>query len=126
MEREAVPYPLRPARTADTWDAPPLDADELVREYYPYAYRLARSMLRDAEDAADAAQETMIAAARGLSQFRGQASFRTLLYRIGVNVCLAWRRRGQRHTGRRNCSLLKICPPCRSSGACGWLSRGPT
>ncbi len=50
-------------------------------------YRLARRMLGDAEDAQDAAQETFLRAFRGLKAFRGEASFRSWLTGIAINVC---------------------------------------
>jgi RNA polymerase sigma-70 factor (ECF subfamily) len=43
------------------------------------------------EDAEDATQETFLRALRGLAGFRGDAAFRTWLFRIAVNVCLRWK-----------------------------------
>jgi RNA polymerase sigma-70 factor (ECF subfamily) len=54
-------------------------------------------MLGHTEDAEDAAQETLFRALRSLPRFRGEASFRTWLLRIAVNVCLNWKR-GRRPT----------------------------
>jgi RNA polymerase sigma-70 factor, ECF subfamily len=50
-----------------------------------------QGMLGRVEDAEDAAQETFLRALRGLSRFRGEATFRTWLFRIAINVCLQWR-----------------------------------
>jgi RNA polymerase sigma-70 factor (ECF subfamily) len=48
-------------------------------------------ILGHAEDAEDAAQETFLRALRALPGFRGDAAFRTWLYRIAVNTCLRWK-----------------------------------
>jgi RNA polymerase sigma-70 factor (ECF subfamily) len=53
---------------------------------------LCYGILGHAEDAEDAAQETMLRALRALPRFRGEASFRTWLFRIAVNVCLNGKR----------------------------------
>jgi RNA polymerase sigma-70 factor (ECF subfamily) len=47
--------------------------------------------LGHAEDAEDAAQETFLRALDGLAGFRGEAAFRTWLFRIAVNTCLRWK-----------------------------------
>ncbi len=55
-------------------------------------YVLCLGILRHAEEAEDAVQETFLRALRGLGAFRGDASVRTWLQRIAVNVCLEWKR----------------------------------
>jgi RNA polymerase sigma-70 factor (ECF subfamily) len=50
-----------------------------------------QGMLGRADDAEDAAQETFLRALRALPRFRGEAGFRTWLFRIAINVCLQWR-----------------------------------
>jgi RNA polymerase sigma-70 factor (ECF subfamily) len=55
---------------------------------------LCQGILAHAEDAEDAAQETFLRVLRALSSFRGDASFRSWLFRIAVNVCL---KRKSRH-----------------------------
>ena len=45
-------------------------------------------MLGSLHDANDAVQDTLLRAWRALSNFRGQSSHRTWLYRIATNVCL--------------------------------------
>jgi RNA polymerase sigma-70 factor (ECF subfamily) len=47
-----------------------------------------QGMLGRADDAEDAAQETFLRALRALPRFRGEAGFRTWLFRIAINVCL--------------------------------------
>jgi RNA polymerase sigma-70 factor, ECF subfamily len=68
--------------------------DMLVGRYHGRAYRLAWSILRDAEDARDVSQEAFVALYRSAGRFRGDSRFSTWFYRILVNQCLDHRRRG--------------------------------
>jgi RNA polymerase sigma-70 factor (ECF subfamily) len=68
--------------------------DALVSRYEGRAYRLAWSILRDAEDARDVSQEAFVTLYRSASTFRGGSRFSTWFYRILVNQCLDHRRRG--------------------------------
>jgi len=67
--------------------------DELVERYQARAYRLAWSLLRDAEDARDLSQEAFLRVYQSAGRFRGDARFSTWFYRILVNLCLDHRRR---------------------------------
>jgi RNA polymerase sigma-70 factor (ECF subfamily) len=62
--------------------------DELIRATYADVYRLARRMLADPDEAADATQEVFIRVMRSVVGFRGDAAFGTWLHRVTVNVCL--------------------------------------
>src|SRR5438874_7158007 len=62
--------------------------DVLVGRYQARAYRLAWSLLRDAEDARDLSQEVFIRIWEAADRFRGDARFSTWFYRILVNLCL--------------------------------------
>jgi RNA polymerase sigma factor (sigma-70 family) len=53
--------------------------------------RFCLGILGNLEDAEDAAQETFLRALHGLATFRGDAAFRTWLFRIAVNICLRWK-----------------------------------
>ena len=64
----------------------------LVRRYQDRIYNVTFRMLTNAEDAADAAQETFLAAYEGLGRFRGDSALYTWLYRIAMNKALAKRR----------------------------------
>ncbi len=68
--------------------------DMLVARYQGRAYRLAWSLLRDAEDARDVSQEAFLRVYRTAGGFRGDARFSTWFYRILVNLCLDHQRRG--------------------------------
>ena len=61
--------------------------EALVRTYESCIFRLALSMLDDPAEADEATQDTFITALQRLNSYRGEASFRTWLYAIGLNVC---------------------------------------
>lgn len=82
-------------------DAPAIE--RLVQTYQQEVYRLALSILDDADEAEDATQEVFVAALRAFDSFRGDASLKTWLFSIAVNVC---RTRLQRH--KRRGSLMQI------------------
>jgi RNA polymerase sigma-70 factor (ECF subfamily) len=62
--------------------------DALVRRYLPRALRFARRFFRNAEDAADATQETFLRAHTHLDKFDFRGRFSTWFFRIHINVCL--------------------------------------
>lgn len=62
--------------------------DELVRRHQRGLFRLVRRYVRHDADAADVLQQAFVRAYRALDRFRGEASVRTWLYRIGINVAL--------------------------------------
>lgn len=72
--------------------------DELLRRHYGRVFALCRRMAGNDADAADAAQEALIAIARGLAagRFDGRARFSTWAHRVTVNSCLDELRRRKR------------------------------
>jgi RNA polymerase sigma-70 factor (ECF subfamily) len=73
--------------------------DRLLRNHYDRIWRLCRRMAGNDADAQDAAQEALIAIARGLPRFDGRAAFTTWTYRVATNACLdELRRRSRRPT----------------------------
>ncbi len=76
----------------------PAAFDRLAEAYSRRIYNIGLRMLGNREDAADMAQETLLKVYRNLPRFRGDSSFSTWVYRIGVNTCrdmlrAAYRRR---------------------------------
>ncbi len=65
----------------------------LLEEAWPQAYRIAWTILRDANDAQDAAQEACARALRAHETLRDASAFRTWFYRIVVNEARGRRRR---------------------------------
>ncbi|MCY7299137.1 MAG: sigma-70 family RNA polymerase sigma factor [Ilumatobacteraceae bacterium] len=70
--------------------------DQLFRRHYDRVFGVCRRITGNEADAADAAQEAMIAMVRGLARFDGRASFGTWAYRIATNASLDELRRRRR------------------------------
>jgi RNA polymerase sigma-70 factor (ECF subfamily) len=73
--------------------------EELVKRYEGKIYGHSLRLLANREDAEDVLQETFLNAFRALSNFRGDSSFSTWIYRIATNNALMRLRksaRGQR------------------------------
>lgn len=70
--------------------------NQLVHVYEGRVYNLCLRMLGDGDAAADAAQDTFIAAFRHLRRFRG-GSFRSWILRIATNTCYDVLRARKRH-----------------------------
>jgi RNA polymerase sigma-70 factor (ECF subfamily) len=60
----------------------------LCERHYPRLERTARRILRDPEDARDAAQDAIVRACQRIGQFRGESALATWLHRLTVNACL--------------------------------------
>lgn len=88
--------------------------DRLVARHHESAYRVALAILGSEADAADAAQEGMVRALRGLDGFRGHASFRTWLLAIVANEARSSIRRSGR---RREGPLIEDLPDEAGRGA---------
>jgi RNA polymerase sigma-70 factor, ECF subfamily len=78
---------------ARTGDRGALEA--LLDRHQRRVYRFGLKMCRDPEDAKDVLQETLLAVARGLKDFRGAASVSTWLYTIARSFCIKKRRRSK-------------------------------
>lgn len=66
--------------------------DQLVRRHQKGMWRLVRRYVKNDADAADVSQQAFVRAFKGLTQFRGGASVRSWLFRIGINCALSWLR----------------------------------
>jgi RNA polymerase sigma-70 factor (ECF subfamily) len=62
--------------------------DALVRRHQRGLWRVVRRYLRNDADASDVTQQAFVRAFRNLDRFRGEASVRTWLFRIGINLAL--------------------------------------
>jgi RNA polymerase sigma-70 factor (ECF subfamily) len=68
----------------------------LVQRHGTRVYNLCFRILGDPEEAADASQDTFLAALRKLNTFRGDSAFTTCLHRVAVNACYDSLRRKRR------------------------------
>jgi RNA polymerase sigma-70 factor, ECF subfamily len=96
LDYEVLSDPILVIR-AKNGDAAALEA--LCARHAPRVERLARHLLRDQEDARDAAQESLAKLCVRLRQFRGESQFSTWLHRLVVNTCrdAAERQRSRTH-----------------------------
>jgi RNA polymerase sigma-70 factor (ECF subfamily) len=69
--------------------------EALLVRYQPHLYRFGLRMCGNEEDAGDVAQESLIAMARSLPDFRGESSVSSWLYTIARRFCIKKRRRGK-------------------------------
>ena len=69
--------------------------ETLLERHQPEVYRFGMKMCRDPEDAKDVLQDTLIAMARGVRDFRGNSSISTWLYTIARSFCIKKRRRSK-------------------------------
>jgi RNA polymerase sigma-70 factor (ECF subfamily) len=75
--------------------------EAVVRKYQDRVYNLCHYMLRDPEDARDAAQDVFLKSYRGLKDFRPESSVYTWICRIAITTCIDYRRRSHREALRR-------------------------
>jgi RNA polymerase sigma-70 factor, ECF subfamily len=81
---EKLSDPILVRRTKDG-DTRALEA--LCARHADRVYRIALHMLRDPDDASDAAQEALVKLVRRVHQFRGESQFASWLHRLVVNTC---------------------------------------
>jgi len=81
-ERLSDPILVRRAKDGDR-----LALEALCERHAPRVERIALHVLRDPEDARDAAQESLVKLVQRVGQFRGQSQFSTWLHRLVVNTC---------------------------------------
>lgn len=74
----------------------PAAIEALLRWVHPRAWAIARRLLVDESDAADATQEALLAIARGLPRFDGRSAIGTWCHRVATNACLDELRRRRR------------------------------
>jgi RNA polymerase sigma-70 factor, ECF subfamily len=72
-------------KRAKDGDARALEA--LCERHAPRVEKLAGHLMRDPEDARDAAQEALAKLCTRIKQFRGESQFSTWLHRLTVNAC---------------------------------------
>ncbi len=81
-ERLSDPILVRRAKDGDK-----LALATLCERHAPRVERIAMHVLRDPEDARDAAQESLVKLVQRVGQFKGESQFSTWLHRLVVNTC---------------------------------------
>jgi RNA polymerase sigma-70 factor, ECF subfamily len=69
--------------------------ERLLERHQAQVYRYGLSMCRDPEDAKDVLQDTLLAMARGVRDFRGESSISTWLYTVARSFCIKKRRKSK-------------------------------
>lgn len=84
----------------------------MVAAYRAPLYRLALSVLNDADEAEDAVQDAFVRAARTLERYQVGTNFRAWLYTIAVNTCRDYlRKRAARATLRQVWGAIQSLAP---------------
>jgi RNA polymerase sigma-70 factor, ECF subfamily len=74
--------------------------ETLLERHQAQVYRFGMRMCRHPEDAQDVVQDTLLAMARGVRDFRGASSLSTWLYTIARSFCIKKRRRSPQGPGQ--------------------------
>jgi RNA polymerase sigma-70 factor (ECF subfamily) len=69
--------------------------ETLILRYQPRVYRFGMTMCRNPDDASDVLQDTLLAMARSVQNFRGESSVASWLYTIARRSCMRKRRRSR-------------------------------
>ena len=72
----------------------------LVQKHQRLVYTLALRMLKNQEEAEEAAQDTFVKVYQSLTGFEGKSKFTTWMYRVVYNECLRRLRKTKRHFSR--------------------------
>jgi RNA polymerase sigma-70 factor (ECF subfamily) len=95
----------------------------LCERHAPRVEKLALHLLRDPEDARDAAQESLAKLVVRIRQFRGESQFGTWLHRLVVNTCKDY---AQARAARRTEPLLSDDRPARDGDPVAALAASET
>jgi RNA polymerase sigma-70 factor, ECF subfamily len=87
--------------------------EELLERHQARVYRFGMKMCRDPQDAEDVLQDTLLAAARGVRDFRGGSSISTWLFAIARSYCIKKRRKSRLPQGELG-ELEAHADPARS------------
>ncbi|MEJ2723348.1 MAG: sigma-70 family RNA polymerase sigma factor [Deltaproteobacteria bacterium] len=74
--------------------------EAIVRKYQDRVYNLCRYMLRDPEDARDAAQDVFLKSYRAMKDLKPDSSLYRWIYRIALTTCIDYRRKSRREAFR--------------------------
>jgi len=86
-------------------EIPSIDFSDIYNEYQRSIYGYLLRLTENEAEAEDLTQETFIRAHRGLSNFRGESSLKTWLYRIASNIYLDYTRKSSTRKGKSTTTL---------------------
>jgi RNA polymerase sigma-70 factor (ECF subfamily) len=89
------PLPSDDELVADARSGTRSSIEALLERYQARVFAFGLRMCGDPEDAKDVLQETLLAAARTVGEFRGESSVSTWLYTIARSFCIKTRRRSK-------------------------------
>lgn len=69
--------------------------EQLIEKYAPVVFNLSYKLMRNYDDASDAAQEALVKVYSTINKFQGKSSFSTWIYRITYNTCIDLQRKRQ-------------------------------
>jgi RNA polymerase sigma-70 factor (ECF subfamily) len=87
----------------------------LVTRHQPLIFTVCLKLLGDREEAWDAAQEVFLQAYQSLSDYQGDAAFRTWLYKIATNKCIDIRRKKARRAAIAPITVLQEDLPIQAN-----------
>lgn len=82
--------------------------EELVKKYQREIYGLACRLVMDAEEAKDMMQQAFLQAFINIRSFRGQAQFRTWLFRIAINQCYSFLKNKKKFGDPVDCNEVNL------------------
>lgn len=77
--------------------------EKLIEKYQVTVYNISLKMLKNEHDAFDTSQDALLKAYKYISNFKGNSSFSTWLYKITVNTCLDYINKNKKN--KQNLSL---------------------
>lgn len=123
-EAKSVAHQRCPDRDLDLLGAlrlhDPMAAEQLVTTYGDRAYRLARNITGNEQDAEEVVQDAFWIVVRKIDTFRGESAFGSWLYRIVANAAYQKLRTGQR--AQRDVSLDEMLPFIDEQGHFGAMA----
>ncbi len=85
--------------------------EQIVTTYRPMIYQICAGFTNDPGLANDLTQDTLFQVWKRLPDFRGEASLKTWIYRIAVNICLMDRRKPRPYLEEINDKSNLLAPP---------------
>lgn len=86
------------------------DFAQLVKSQRANIYSVCYMYAQDSDEVSDLFQECLINIWKGLPRFRGESGIGTWIYRICLNTCISWQRKGGKKGERVDLDLADNIP----------------